>query len=131
MIPPPSVSEGPQTSPSIPPSPFRARSSQFRSYIAKRRWWLWVGVVLVLIAMVIGIIFAAHKYYVSFGGQGFLKAREEPLGQPTLFLPLRPIQYEEMGTKRANVPYYACGDQLHSCKAFNEPVSIRHIRLTL
>lgn len=74
--------------------------------------------------MVISIIFVAHKFYVELGGQGFLKAREEPFGlaSPTIFLPQRQTRLEKQ-VRGANVPYYACGDQLDSCLRFEKPVS--------
>jgi hypothetical protein len=128
-----SSNEAPRTP--AAPSPSRSLTSDLRQYVSKRRWWLAFGAVLVFIAMVVGIVFAAHKHYVGFGGQGFLKARAlnlepVPLHTTKVFLPLRPvvINSEEATalemTRRspANVPFYTCGDQQHSCEGYNQPV---------
>lgn len=128
-----------KTSPSLNstnlPRPIaRSQTSGFRRYVSKRRWWLGIGALFLFLGMIVGIIFAAHKYYVSFGGQGFLKNRSshtEPTAEvPIFFLPIgqvelrhgRVLDLEISERSPKNVPYYTCGDQQHSCEAHNQPV---------
>jgi hypothetical protein len=93
--------------------------------------------------MCLGIVFAAHHYYVAFGGQGFLKLRDQdatyragPFNAPDTYLPLRKIatlaQDVDMEERRRyvgplEVPYYACGDQQSSCEAYGQ--SVRSVNL--
>jgi hypothetical protein len=92
--------------------------------------------VVLLLVMCLGIVFAAHHYYVTFGGQGFLKTREqhatsqvEVVNPPMVYLPLRQVTTSDKdgssGWSRRSpmeVPYYACGDQQASCEAYGQPV---------
>jgi hypothetical protein len=121
-----------KTTRSPPPPPLkRNHTSELHRYVSKRRWWLISGAFIVLVVMIIGIVFAAHKHFVDFGGQGFLKARivereVMPHESHVLFLPLRQISLHNSAIPNRspkNVPYYACGDQQHSCEAYNQPVS--------
>lgn len=107
------------------------RSTEFREYVSRRRCWLSVSAIILLLVMCFGIVFAAHHYYVSFGGQGFLKARDQyatsEFDAPKVYLPLRKVATfgEDSSWSRSpmEVPYYACGDQQASCEAYNQPVS--------
>jgi hypothetical protein len=84
--------------------------------------------------MLVGIVFAAHKYYHDMGGQGFMKMRRRSRNSktahpPDIYLPLRNVQscnddeslliYGVGYIRRwgENVPFYTCGDQQHSCEA--------------
>ena len=112
-------------------------SSDLREYASRHRCWLGIGAVLLLLVMCLGIVFAAHHYYISFGGQGFLKVRYEDttsqvevVDAPNVYLPLRKVatfyEYGSSGGSRRSpmeVPYYACGDQQASCEVYNQPVS--------
>ncbi len=111
-------------------------SSEDRSNVSRGRLWLSLLAVLILVGMLIGIIFAAHQYFVDFGGQGFLRsrsARQSTLSVavlPHLFLPVRKTQasieshvWWKWYKRQSNVPYYTCGDQLNSCEAYDQPVS--------
>jgi hypothetical protein len=93
--------------------------------------------ILIIIAMIIGTIFAAHRYYHEWGGQGFLKARssddQKDSNNPCSCLPLRCViareapgvhRFEHVrGTKMSSVPpFYSCRDQQNSCEAYGLPV---------
>jgi hypothetical protein len=116
----------PQTEPF--PSPFK---NPIREYTSRRRYCLSISAIIVLLVMGTGIVFAAHHYYVSFGGQGFLRAKDsyaisEP-NAPKAYLPLRKVAaFSADGPRRRRspmeVPYYACGDQQSSCEASGQPV---------
>lgn len=111
-------------------------SSEIREYVSRRRYWLSVGAVLLVLVICLGIVFAAHHYYISFGGQGFLKARVQyetsqldVVDAAKVHLPFRKVagtdKYNSSGWARRSpmeVPYYACGDQQASCEAYNQPV---------
>lgn len=113
-----------QATPS-PTSPFQARSSGIHVYIKKRRWWIVVALILVLIAMLLGLILAAQDYYKQMGGQGFLGARQEQLWEES---DVDTVSTDpDTANARVNIPYYTCGDQLHSCEAFGQPVSLVHL----
>ena len=105
----------------------------FREYVPRCRRWLCAIAILLALVMCLGIILVAHHYYVSFGGQGYLKFRnlEAALrhdGRQT-YLPMRKVHVasgEDVGSTRRSameVQYYACGDQQSSCEAYNRPVS--------
>ncbi|KAL2071527.1 hypothetical protein VTL71DRAFT_12762 [Oculimacula yallundae] len=111
-----------------------SRGSKARQYVSKGRWWLAGIAILMVIAMIIGIIFAAHVYYHSMGGQGFLKVRrQQPASKDDdgtqLYLPMRRMEYVAqersiwglIGRSPKNIPFYTCGDQLNSCESFNQP----------
>jgi len=88
-----------------------------------------------VIVIITGIIFVAHQAYISFGGQGFLKARSEnessTIHEPAeLYLPLRVMDTfhnQSYLTKKApgNIPFYTCGDQQYSCEAYGQPVGFQ------
>jgi hypothetical protein len=87
---------------------------------------------MIVLIMALGLLFVAHQYYIEFGGQGWLKGREERRKQNEiyanhLFLPLRKQEVWTAGSGRRSpqndVPYYACGDQQNSCQTYNQPVS--------
>jgi hypothetical protein len=87
---------------------------------------------MIVLIMTLGLLFVAHQYYIGFGGQGWLKSREElqkqnEVYQNHLFLPLRKQEVWNAGSERRSpqndVPYYACGDQQNSCQTYNQPVS--------
>ena len=111
--------------------------SEFRDYVSRRRCWLTIGAVLLLLVMCLGIVFAAHHYYIEFGGQGFLRTRDQyatlDFDAPKLFLPLRKVaklgQDGRWSRSLMEVPYYACGDQQSSCEAYNQPVSSLNTQL--
>ncbi|PMD65993.1 uncharacterized protein K444DRAFT_701475 [Hyaloscypha bicolor E] len=80
--------------------------------------------------MAICLLFVAHQYYREFGGQGWLKVRDESQEQDkfyadTLFLPLRRQEVWKVDPQRRspqhNVPYYVCGDQQSSCETYEQP----------
>jgi hypothetical protein len=85
--------------------------------------------------MAVGVLFVAHKYYQDFGGQGWLKVRDEFQEQDerdvvNLFLPSRKEEIWDAGIAQGKrrspqneVPFYECGDQQNSCEAFSQPVS--------
>lgn len=108
-----------------------SRLSDFKNYVSRRRCCLGSLCVLVIAGMIIGIMFAAHKAYHDFGGQGWLKARtqnHDVADNTQLYLPMRPIQIFKKRsfwerTMRGDVPYYTCGDQQNSCESFGQPVS--------
>ena len=111
-------------------------SSELREYVSRRRYWLAAGAVILLLVMCLGIVYVAHHYYVTFGGQGFLKARKqdaasraETADAPVVYLPLRRVATFNMDSgfgwssrSPMEVPYYACGDQETSCEAYGQPV---------
>lgn len=131
-----------QSKPLTTPSPFRSCSgrSNFRGF-SKRRILLFLLAIIVLALMVIGIVFAAHRYYIQFGGQGWLKKRTLKMGVPEpilphLYLPMRQVEsIAEVAVSwglaertPGNVPFYTCGDQQESCEEFSQPVS--HLNTT-
>jgi hypothetical protein len=135
-----------QPDPVSPPPPQADRSqssskssrtpSELPEYVPRRRWWLIAGAVLLLLVMCIGIVFAAHHYYIEFGGQGFLKDRDlfasSDLDAPKVFLPLRKVATfgdDDRWSRRSpmEVPYYSCGDQQSSCEAYNQPVCFQKV----
>jgi hypothetical protein len=123
-----------------PPPPsqsyFRRRASTFSETFLRGRSILGLLAFVILIVMTIGVIFAAHSYYVQFGGQGFLKVRHEQLNDlAEVYLPLRDIQQYEEGSllpylpwnkrfPQVEIPYYTCGDQQNSCEAYAQPVCL-------
>lgn len=120
-----------RASPSLSKRTGPSRRATFREYVT-HRWWLGALAIFMVAIMVIGIIFAAHGYYKALGGQGFLKVKrgEESLKQghgALVYLPLRkvevPVDRSGFIGRRKNVPYYTCGDQRNSCRAFDQPVS--------
>jgi hypothetical protein len=133
----------PQTTHLKPPttsSPLRSSSSGSKfPRFSKRRTTLLLLAIIVIVLMVVGIVFVAHRYYVQFGGQGWLKKRttEPDIAEPILphpYLPMRQVAgFPEVTipwglTDRApgNVPFYTCGDQQESCEEFSQPVSHRN-----
>lgn len=92
---------------------------------------------IVVLVMILGVIFVAHKYYHDFGGQGFLKYRgsgyfEQREGDYAnkLYLPLRKVETWDLEhvvwgkrSPERNVPFYQCGDQMNSCEEYYQPVS--------
>jgi hypothetical protein len=91
----------------------------------------------IAIGMIIGIIFVAHSYFHSWGGQGFLRARGEVLNvnhrdRPLSHLPLRQmvvpvkkihgLKHAGVQRSRSILPFYLCGDQQNSCEAYSRPV---------
>jgi hypothetical protein len=126
----------PQSS-SHPPQPILSRSSSssrtasFRARVSRHRWLLYFFAGVVILVMAVGLLFVAHKYYMDFGGQGWLKVREESQVQrephaDNLFLPLRKQEVWNSGLQERspqnNVAFYECGDQQNSCEAYNQPV---------
>ncbi len=116
----------------LSPSSFRSRASSFGNGFSRYRWVLYFLVGMIVLIMALGLLFVAHQYYVGFGGQGWLKSREERQKQNEiyanhLFLPLRKQEVWTVGSGRRSpqndVPYYACGDQQNSCQTYNQPVS--------
>lgn len=62
------------------------------------------------------------------GGQGFLKRDEVIMGEVgdggrELYEPYRQVLEERSLFRRGNIPFYTCGDQQHSCEAYNQSVS--------
>ena len=123
----------PHSPPQTEPSESKTSSqSSFRDFVScPRRWLCAIAVVLILI-MGVGIVVAAHHYYVDFGGQGYLKSRKvEAIWEneaAKVYLPLRKIATfgdcgRQIRRSPVEVPYYACGDQQSSCEAYNQPVS--------
>ena len=123
---------------SFPSSSSSDRRSRAREYVQRRRCWLSALAVLLVAVMVVGIIFAAHKYYHDLGGQGFLKTRRGlQMGSASnVYLPLRKVEIRDDDNESflvygagfirrsgQNVPFYVCGDQQHNCEAFGQPVS--------
>jgi hypothetical protein len=129
-------SDHPSIRPIISPSPSRSRASTFRENFSRHRYLLCVLVGLAVLLIATGVLFVAHKYYEDFGGQGWLKVRDEIWDQgeaeaDNLFLPLRKLQIwesESVQWRRSpqnEVPFYECGDQQNSCETFNQPVNQR------
>lgn len=111
--------------PSFPPPP-----KPVRDHGSRRRAWLCLGAILLLLLMCATIIITAHVYFHEFGGQGWLKIKEGgatlTVETPMVYLPLRKIAtVSDIAGRRSpmEVPYYACGDQQQSCEAYNQPVS--------
>lgn len=119
---------------------FPSSSSSARGTRLRKRYWLSALALLLVAIMVIGIVLVAHKYYHDMGGQGWLKIKRSSFGPveettPDVYLPLRAVEncdseksllvYGVGYIKRSPeiVPFYACGDQQHSCEAFGQPVS--------
>jgi len=98
------------------------RSSNLRAYVKKRRWIIGIIIIMMIVGLLLGLIFAARRYYLRMTSQGTLGARQE--SSHSILLPPETIvaSITPRSTKN-NVPYYACGDQLHNCGAFNQPVS--------
>lgn len=127
----------PQTTPSQSSS--SSRLFRLKEYMLRRRCWLLALSVVVVIAMIVGIVFAAHQYYREFGGQGWLKTRTQHPDGPSidttqLYLPNRQIQmlkkpsfWERLAGD--NIPYYTCGDQQNSCESLGQPVSAQYMRI--
>lgn len=122
-----------------PPSPSRSymrrRATSLNESFLSRRYILLGSAIVVILLMCTGVIFAAHSYYHQWGGQGFLRARDQDLQEitPNVFLPMKKIGVYEDGSllsylppfkrdPQMDIPYYACGDQQNSCEAFQQPV---------
>ena len=117
-------------------SPSATSSSIIRKYVSKRRYCLAALACIMVVVMAIGIVFAAHHYYHAFGGEGFLRRRDQikkwaTLEEPKLHLPLRKVEiasvyavarFQAMKRTPMEVPFYICGDQQNSCEEFNQPV---------
>ena len=129
-------SMNPQDSPPAPqgthsPSSSGSRASNFRYHASQYKWLICLLAGIVLVIMAIGLLFVAHQYYLEFGGQGWLKVRDENQEQKVvfadnLFLPLKKHERWniDLGSRlpQNDVPYYQCGDQENSCETYNQPV---------
>jgi hypothetical protein len=80
-----------------------------------------------------GIAYSCHVNYVAAGGVGWIKYAQsvgslDKEQSAEIFLPTRKVQmFHVVSVLKSNpevLPYYACGDQLQSCVAFNQPVGI-------
>ena len=116
----------------LSPSSSRSRASSFRDGFSRYGWVPYFLAGMIVLIMALGLLFVAHQYYIGFGGQGWLKSREElqkqnEIYQNHLVLPLRKQEVWNAGSERRSpqndVPYYACGDQQNSCQTYNQPVS--------
>lgn len=134
---------------SFPSSSSSDRRSRLRQYASRRRYWLSALAIVFIAVMVVGIIVVAHHYYHDMGGQGYLKRAAVPRRSstkthtPNVYLPLRKVEVRDDGEsllvygvgyiKRSgqDVPFWACGDQQHSCAKFNHPVSHASILETI
>jgi hypothetical protein len=114
-------------------SSFRSNLSEVRKYVVRRRLWLLCLGFLCCICTIAGIAYSCHVNYVAAGGVGWIKyarsvGSSEKDQSAETFLPMRKVQlfHIDSGPKRdpGVLPYYACGDQLQSCVAFNQPVGI-------
>ncbi|PMD23664.1 hypothetical protein NA56DRAFT_596098, partial [Hyaloscypha hepaticicola] len=114
----------------LSPSSSRSCASSFRDGFSRYRWVLYFLVGMIVLIMALSLLFIAHQYYIGFGGQGWLKGRDERQEQHEiyanhLFLPLRKQEVWTAGSQRRSpqndVPYYACGDQQNSCQTYNQP----------
>ena len=123
-----------------PQSPSGSRSTSLRHHTTNRgHSWLLLFAGLFVAGMAIGIIFTAHHYFHTLGGQGFLKTRSQEqqrvhFSTMVLHRPLRKVQQINLHKahvwwKRSakGVPFYACGDQQNSCEAYLQPVGIRAV----
>ncbi len=119
----------------LSPSSSRSRTSTFRENVSRHQPLLCFLAGLAILLMAVGVLFVAHKYYQDFGGQGWLKVRDEFQEQDerdvvNLFLPSRKEEIWDAGIAQGKrrspqneVPFYECGDQQNSCEAFSQPVS--------
>lgn len=117
--------DNPQPLDDVPPPPatLTARSSKLRAYVKKRRWVLGIVIILLIIGLLVGLTVAARNYYLRMSSQGILGPRHVPFQSSTIAQSVSaPIIFERIN--RNNVPYYTCGDQLHNCGAFDQPVSM-------
>jgi hypothetical protein len=137
--------------PLVPSMPTVGRTDSQSSYwrssasLGERRLYRHILVVLfiaIIVGMVIGIIFAAHYYFHTWGGRGFLKARKfvpdlRSDKRPQSCLPLRskwrPIDeihgihahdYSRVKRSPLTPPFYPCGDQQNSCEAYSQAVMV-------
>jgi hypothetical protein len=117
-----------------PRSSSKSGSSSFCENVSRHRYLLYFLIGVAALLMALGIIFVAHRYYQDFGGQGWLKVRDESQDQAQLyadnvFLPLRKMEVGSADSTQwrrspqNNVPFYECGDQENSCETYNQPVS--------
>ena len=127
----------PQSTPQPPQPGFTrtsssSRTSSFRDGFSRYRWVIYCLAGVVILVMALCLLFVAHQYYREFGGQGWLKVRDESQEQDefyadTLFLPLRKQEVWKVDSQRRspqhNVPFYVCGDQQSSCETYEQPVS--------
>jgi hypothetical protein len=119
------------------PSPSNAKCN----HVSQVRILLLLLAAVTTVVIITGIVFVAHQDYISFGGQGFLKAGSEDQFSairdlPELYLPIRAIETfnDQSGlTKRSpgNVPFYTCGDQQQSCELYGQPVGYCHSDISL
>ena len=128
-----------QDSPQAPqgthsPSSSRSRASNIRYHASQYKWLIFFLAGMIIIIMAIGLLFVAHQYYLEFGGQGWLKVRDENLEQRhvfahNLFLPLKRQERWTTTVRHRSpqneVPFYQCGDQENSCETYNQPVGDR------
>ncbi|RDW62703.1 hypothetical protein BP5796_11005 [Coleophoma crateriformis] len=104
------------------------RISTFKRHIVRNQLWLAALAVILVAGMIVGIVFAIHDHYHSFGGQGWLKARNPKQQEDAarLYLPLQRLEVQPTGVqwspwygwlKRSptNPPFYTCGDQRNIC----------------
>jgi hypothetical protein len=131
-------SDRPPPRPIFSRSSSRSHTSSFRENVSRYRYLLYFLVGVALLLMALGVLFVAHRYYEDFGGQGWLKVRDESQDQAQLFadnvfLPLKkPLKKVEVWnadsapwrrSPQNDVPYYECGDQENSCEIYSQPVS--------
>jgi hypothetical protein len=122
----------PQPTDVVPPpnATLTARSSKLQAYVKKRRWVLGIVTVLLIVGLLVGLIVAARKYYLRMSSQGILGPRHVPFQFSTITQSVRaPTILERIN--RNNVPYYTCGDQLHNCGAFDQPVRMISLQTLL
>jgi len=112
----------------------RSRAESIRYHASQYKWLICFLAGMVLIIMAIGLLFVAHQYYLEFGGQGWLKVRDENQEQEVvladnLFLPLKNQKRWTTDlhhrSPQNDVPFYQCGDQENSCEIYNQPVGDR------
>ncbi|KAE9375577.1 hypothetical protein N431DRAFT_454203 [Stipitochalara longipes BDJ] len=108
----------------------RSRASSSRYHASQYKWLICFLAGMVILIMAIGLLFVAHQYYLEFGGQGWLKIRDESQEQKVviahnLFLPLKKqgnwITDLQRRSPQDEVPFYQCGDQENSCETYNQP----------
>jgi hypothetical protein len=108
----------------------KSRTSSFRESVSRHRYLLYFLIGVAILLMALGVLFVAHRYYQEFGGQGWLKVRDESQDQAQLyagnvFLPLRKVEIGSAGSAQwrrspqSDVPFYECGDQENRCETYS------------
>lgn len=110
-------------------------TDSMKAYVRRRRLWLSLLGVVVLIGVIVGVVLTSHYYFHLFGGQGYMRRRRRwpdsdnvcLASKADLFLPMRPTSRITYAPNRAErtVPFDGCGDQMNSCEAFDQPVRLR------